>query len=64
MNPTEEAFSIPAVDIQMVRGVYRDTGKGLVGGFLRGLQSDSDGTKSMELWNQVQQFNLSRSMFE
>ena len=64
MNPKEEAFSIPASDGQMVRGVYRDTGKGPVGVFLHGLQSDADGTKSMELWNQAEQFSRSWIRFD
>ena len=64
MNPKEEAFSIPAADGQMVRGVYRDTGNGPVGVFLHGLQSDADGTKSMELWNQAEQFSRSWIRFD
>ncbi len=57
-------FAIPAPDGQLIRGVYRNTGKGPIGVFLHGLLSDADGTKSMHFWNEAIRMNRSWIRFD
>ncbi|MDE0309168.1 MAG: alpha/beta hydrolase [Acidiferrobacterales bacterium] len=64
MKPNEYAFSIPARDGQIIRGVYRDTYEGPVGMFLHGLSSDAEGTKSMRLWSQAERLDRSWIRFD